>query len=168
MCSFAHIGVEDELPRVFVAPGGAGASSIPSRPACAISAATAAQTPACLRGASMNRMRRLSRLVCNGGHGLVVGLPGRFHVAREQIAALAGFCVQHALQQLVHIRPCGEPLGQLFQPASCERICPTSLMPTNTMAASSAMGKLKAICRTFLQQTPGVFLEIHTLILDND
>src|SRR6218665_3745331 len=36
--------------------------------------------------------------------------------------------------------------------ASCERICPVSLMPTSTAAANSAIGKLRAILRTLGNQ----------------
>ena len=108
----AHIGVEDELPRVFVA--------------------LAAQAQAQLHLGQFARylprqQRKLLHvfrrghelhaqaveILLHGGHRLVVGLQVGF-IARKQIAALAGFCVQHALQQLVHIRPCGESLGQLL------------------------------------------------------
>ena len=108
----AHIGVEDELPRVFVA----------------LAAQAQAQFHLGQLARYLPRQQRKLLHVCrrahelhaqaveiglHGGHGLVVGLQVGF-IAREQIAALTGFCIQHALQQLVHIRPCGKSLGQLL------------------------------------------------------
>ncbi|MNL14166.1 hypothetical protein D3C87_1350960 [compost metagenome] len=160
----AHVRVQDELPRIFIA--------LPAQTQAQLHFGELARDLARQKSELLHVVWRVHELVAQAvqiglhrGHSLVVWLQIGF-VARKQITALARFCVQHALQQ--RIDGAARALAMCHLLDGVLRTHVAGFVDTDqNHRCKQRHRQAQRHLADLWQPTPGVFFEVHTLILDN-